>query len=447
MLRKFINGRQFSFEPSSGEVEVRVPTPKELFHVGTIVDTAIVIPPTTGLTYRLYYLSEQLAAAGHKQTWFIANRNHHDLESIQKLVTNSIRIHLLPLERFYNVEYMSQLLLQEGIDIMQFELSETGLKLGLPLRERTGIPLVQEVHDVEAELRASLGRDDEVDAAHFIQYVAGTIADAVVSMTPHDREALINTVGIDTHKLFLAPNGVSTGSATMALTKIPHRLVMLGNMFYPPNQEGLLYTVVEILPKVREVFPDAVMRVVGMVPDDVREQLSGPSVEFTGAIEDMEAFKAELQSAAIGLCILFSGSGMKVKILDYSLAALPIVTTPSGMSGYEMNQHLTAVAPDAAAIVEAIVALLKDSERRKQLGTANCEFVVREFGWQTIAKTMEAAYQYAHQVGDRKTEAQSRTPIPLPFWFTEKRHETVTDSKHYVIDTAVTVAEDHENSP
>ena len=65
---------------------------------------------------------------------------------------------------------------------------------------------------------------------------------------------------------------------------------------------------------------------------------------------------------------------------------------------------------DARAIADAVLALLRDPERARQMGVAGRERVQREFSWPAVAKRTEAAYLAAVSVRDgRRAPAVARS--------------------------------------
>jgi len=65
--------------------------------LGIIIDTALIIPPNTGVTYRLYYLSKATVKQGMSVKLFICNRNIYTAADLKKLFDNSgIEFHLIP---------------------------------------------------------------------------------------------------------------------------------------------------------------------------------------------------------------------------------------------------------------------------------------------------------------------------------------------------------------
>ncbi|MDD4409751.1 MAG: glycosyltransferase family 4 protein [Candidatus Pacebacteria bacterium] len=433
MISKKINNKVFSFDCNDIITEKVISGNRYRYKIGIIIDSPVLIPPTTGVTYRLYYLSKALSELGYEQVWFIGNRNHQNMESINSLKNDHIKIHLIPPESIYDCKYLSELIKSERIDIIQFEISETLLAIAPNLKKLVNLPIILEAHDIEASLRKSLNMVDEVELMNFIQFTACSLADAVVSMTPNDYASLVNDISVPKHKIFLAPNGVNIDTQEhFTLDKKSTTLIFLGNMYYFPNQQGLIYTIEKVLPIVWEKTPNTILKVVGLVPDNIREKYENDHILFTGEVNDYDEFKRHLRSGIAGLCILFSGSGMKVKILDYCANGLPVILTETGLSGYEKNESFILVNDDASSIAQAIINILNNKERALSLGVQNRKFIMNNFSWDSICKKLIEAYDsvynsYSHVKGEREIK------LPKPLLFKEGRDEEISKKMHIVI--------------
>lgn len=400
------------------------------YRIAIIIDTAIAIPPTTGVTYRLYYLSLEMIKRGHEILWILGNRNFKSEKNLEELSGTKIRTHLLPNRLFYDAEYVAQILIEEKVDLVQYEIAQTFVSLGAQIRHLTKLPTLLELHDVEATIHNLLGEDEEVPLSKFIQYIAGESADAIVSMTPMDYKTLIDDLGIQKDKMFLAPNGVNVGEFDeIIVDRSENTLLFLGNLFYPPNQKGFIYAADELLPELSK-NRSVTLKSIGMVPGSLKEKYKNHrNIEFMGEIKDKAEFISELKSSTIGLCTVFAGSGMKVKILDYSMAGLPVVSTKIGISGYE-NVDSIIVQDDKEKIVAEILKILEDKIYAERLGTANKERVSALYGWPSVAEKIESALALADNFNMKKMREEKFKPL----WLEEGRHEEKVLDSHYVID-------------
>lgn len=124
--------------------------------LGIIIDTALYIPPITGVTYRLYYLSKKLADIFNVKI-FVCNRMIENQSDAKNLFDCSpVEFHVIPENIFYDVKKMHGLIKRECIDILQFEDSVSVIRY-YKIARTLGIPICLEMHDVESTLKDNLG--------------------------------------------------------------------------------------------------------------------------------------------------------------------------------------------------------------------------------------------------------------------------------------------------
>ncbi|MEK7608039.1 MAG: glycosyltransferase family 4 protein [Patescibacteria group bacterium] len=429
MIKRVVDNKLFRSEDGRVYSTLRRERVGKKYRVAIIIDTAITIPPTTGVTYRLYYLSKELAKRGHKIVWVLGNRNFRAEDDLKELCAAGLTVHVLPPRLFYNAAYVSGILTKEMIEIVQYEITQTFVSLGLKIRQKTGLPVLLELHDVEATLMKTLGKKERSPLMAFLQHAAGEYADAVVTMTPLDYATLTESIGIQKEKVLLVPNGVSkSGADDVRVRKTGDAILFLGNLFYPPNQRGFVYVADELLPELNK-RRRVVLKSIGMIPEGLRKKYRGRAdIEILGEIKEKRLFRKEVRSASVGLCTVFAGSGMKTKVLDYCLAGLPVVATTIGASGYE-NVHGVIVRDEKMAIVNEIEKLLGNKKLAERIGRANKKDVIGLYGWPGIAKKFETALALA----DNFTAQNFREETFRPLWLEEGRHAVNVLDCHFSI--------------
>ncbi|MDW8270569.1 MAG: glycosyltransferase family 4 protein, partial [Anaerolineae bacterium] len=168
-------------------------------------------------------------------------------------------------------------------------------------------------------------------------------------------------------------------------------ILHLGTMFWPPNVAGVLWFAREVLPRVWERLPTARFVVVGKNPPAAVQALSADSrVLITGYVPDPRPY---LETADVFIVPLFSGSGMRVKILDAWLWGLPIVSTPIGAEGIEVRDgENILIAADAAAFADAVVRVLTDATLNRRLRTEGRRWVEARYDWRLVYRQVDAVY-------------------------------------------------------
>jgi glycosyltransferase involved in cell wall biosynthesis len=407
--------------------------PKDV-SIGIILDTAFTIPPKTGVCYRLYYLSRELMKNRIKVKLFLCNRNYRNDEEVKALSGEKhLEIHLIPEKIFYNPKSLLNILKSSKINAIQFEDSETAISLGLYLKDKLNIPLFLELHDDETALKRSIGgyRNSDIKLTNFVHYASGEIADLVVAMTERDMRSFIE-IGISAAKLTLAPNGIDPTLFPYYGPNIKERnIIFIGNMFYPPNRQAAEIILKNILPKLKSYNFQATF--IGMAPEElVNKYAKNPNVNFTGFINDINR---ELKRATLALCPVTAGSGMKVKILNFAAAGLPIISTTIGANGYEKLGSII-LEDNFNKYHQIIQRLIREPNWAEKAGKQNRKDVIRYFSWNKVAKELSSKYR-AYMAGYKYSSTMNgdvlAIDIPRPFWLAEKRVETNKNHNYYLI--------------
>jgi len=89
-----------------------------------------------------------------------------------------------------------------------------------------------------------------------------------------------------------------------------------------------------------------------------------------------------------------------VKLLDLLSAGVPVVASKVGQNAEYIRHRQTGVLVppnDAAAMAQAVVAILSSSQAQQFLGQSAVQDVHHRFGWHTLAATVEQAYRQAQK--------------------------------------------------
>jgi glycosyltransferase involved in cell wall biosynthesis len=168
-------------------------------------------------------------------------------------------------------------------------------------------------------------------------------------------------------------------------------ILHLGTMFWPPNVAGVLWFVREALPLVWREIPEARFVIVGKNPPAEVQALAADSrIVVTGYVADPLPY---LEAADVSVVPLFSGGGMRVKILDAWLRGLPIVSTPLGAEGIEVRDgENILLAADAPTFAAAVLRLLTDRDLNTHLRAAGRAWVEQTYSWQTVYRQVDQVY-------------------------------------------------------
>jgi polysaccharide biosynthesis protein PslH len=185
------------------------------------------------------------------------------------------------------------------------------------------------------------------------------------------------------------PLGVEIPPEPLGASGTEASLLFTGSFEHPPNVDALRRIVERVLPTVRAQLPGAQLTVVGAgAPRDLVER---PGVTATGDVESVEPY---LRDAAVVLGPVWSGGGMRVKVLEALAAGKAVATTRLGADGLDLTPgEQAAVADDEEALAREVVKLLDDPDGRQRLGAAGRAYVAERFAWERIAPRYDAVYE------------------------------------------------------
>lgn len=172
----------------------------------------------------------------------------------------------------------------------------------------------------------------------------------------------------------------------------PATLLFFGNLGYFHNVEPTRFLAQEVMPLVRRELPDARLRIAGARPTKAVLALAGlPGVDVAGPVDDMVA---ELHQVAAAVLPIFTGSGIKMKVLESFAAGTPVVTNAlgaDGVAGAEAGTHYLA-GESAAALATACVTLLRDQKQSLALATAGRALIEARYTWAAQIDRLLALY-------------------------------------------------------
>lgn len=186
-------------------------------------------------------------------------------------------------------------------------------------------------------------------------------------------------------------NGVDTGYFTPppAPARDPYQMVFVGNLGYAPNVDAAHLLATEVLPRVRAVFPNAALDLVGTNPSAAVQALAAPGVTVTGWVDDVRPYLAR---AGVFVAPLVLGAGIKNKILEALAAGVPVAGTPEALSGIAAHDQQHARIARVDALADAVIALMRDPAGAAAMAGRGRDLVVREYSWHAAIGHYEALY-------------------------------------------------------
>jgi sugar transferase (PEP-CTERM/EpsH1 system associated) len=217
-------------------------------------------------------------------------------------------------------------------------------------------------------------------------------ADHVLAVSQTDRDFFAGMV--PRSKLTVIPTGVDIDYFQPLENEIENTVVFTGSMDWLPNEDGIIYFIQEILPKIRQQMPNVKLDVVGRKPSQRLQALAGEHpnyVHLTGWVDDIRPY---LGRSAVCVVPLRIGSGTRLKIFEAMAMAKAVVSTTIGAEGLPVRHGtdlLLADTPDEFA--QSVVQLLRDGASRRKLGQAARELVESKYSWASVARDFASALE------------------------------------------------------
>ena len=161
-------------------------------------------------------------------------------------------------------------------------------------------------------------------------------------------------------------------------------IVFVGKMNYEPNVVAVTYFAGHIFPKLLLHYPGLRFVIVGTHPDArVMELAKKNGVEVTGYVDSIEPY---YQRATIVVAPMLTGAGIQNKIIQAMSYGCCVVTTSIGAEGLDIRRGEIAVVDGEDNMVDMLLSLLGDRDKRREMGRLAREYVVNNLSGKVIGE-------------------------------------------------------------
>lgn len=194
-----------------------------------------------------------------------------------------------------------------------------------------------------------------------------------------------------TKPLLVVPCGVEPAPASERQTD-PHRCYFIGSMQYRPNQGAVRWLAEEVWPRVTARAPQARLTIAGSAfPAPLRAQLTARGIEVAADVPDLAAFAAPFRTM---LAPLFSGSGMRIKVLEAMAQGKAVIATPLGAGGIDVTPgENILLADDPDAFAEHVIRCMENDALAQRIGAAARTLATTRYDSNAIARRLFTFYE------------------------------------------------------
>lgn len=309
------------------------------------------------------------------------------------------------ISRFISREFertLIELLKSQKFDIIQLETLYLAPYLSV-IREHSDAMISMRAHNVEHEIWERItSKSGFLPKKWYLKYLTTKLKkfemgalneyDFLVAISDRDLNkfkqlgyqngAIASPVGIDLNQYKL--------SSAYHNQKVS--LFFIGSLDWMPNWDGLNWFLEEVWPEASQISNELEFHIAGRNTPHALNQKANGQLHVHGEVSDAHMF---IDSHQIMIVPLFSGSGMRVKILEGMALGKTIITTSLGLEGiHARDGHEVIIADDAQAFIQAIKQCLTHPDHLIRIGQNARKFVKEQFDSIEIAEKLLDAYKY-----------------------------------------------------
>ncbi len=228
-----------------------------------------------------------------------------------------------------------------------------------------------------------------LDIAYLYRIKRKFIKDDITIMAATEKDALYIQKITRKSSVCAIPNGINIvkidyDGADLFNRWKSDKILFCGSLDYEPNIRSIRYVMQELWQPLKELCPEAKFEIVGRNPDLAL-------LNFLTKYKDVNVYKdvpdifQYYKSAKLILAPMFSGGGIKNKILDALSTATPIVTNSEGAIGIELESGIHGFIKEGKAdLMSATETILKAKIESYRTWVLNCFSLSQKYSWGKI---------------------------------------------------------------
>jgi GT2 family glycosyltransferase/glycosyltransferase involved in cell wall biosynthesis/2-polyprenyl-3-methyl-5-hydroxy-6-metoxy-1,4-benzoquinol methylase len=168
-------------------------------------------------------------------------------------------------------------------------------------------------------------------------------------------------------------------------------IIFVGNFRHGPNVGAMTWFLDRVWPRIRALYRDARLYIVGGNPPPSLQQAHGrEGIVVTGWVEDVRPY---LQRSVVFVAPVFEGVGLRGKVLEAWAMRKPVVGTRLSFEALNARDGATCfIADDPEQFASRTCELLRHPELANKMGEAARELVVNSFSWDAFGDMYDKVY-------------------------------------------------------
>jgi glycosyltransferase involved in cell wall biosynthesis len=277
------------------------------------------------------------------------------IDALKNLLFSEESYHVV---RFISKDFeqmLENLCKEKQFDVVVFESIFMAPYLKI-IRENTNAKCVLRAHNVEFEIWQSLAAiENNSIKKYYLNILSNRLKkyelaqlnlfDGLSCVTESDAKCF-ESYGY-TKSWHIAPTGMDISRLAPDYSQIePNSILHLGSMDWMPNQEAVKWFIKEVWPSLKTKHPEIKFYIAGRNMPKEFFNFSGNGIDVLGEVDD--AIQLML-SKSIMIVPLFSGSGIRVKILEGLALGKCLVSTEMSFTGISVQPDLNLFQAETAS--------------------------------------------------------------------------------------------------
>ena len=382
-------------------------------------------PPSEGGPMAMNSVIMGLVEAGHnvKVMAFNSNKYHVNIDEIPEDYREKTRIEFIDInlkikvfeafknlfsndsyhvQRFISEPFKNRLievLKEEKFDIVQLEMIYMAPYIDV-IREHSDAKIVMRMHNVEHKIWERIAKKTVFFAKRwYINHLARTLrtyemgildkVDGIAAITITDAAYFRRVTATPVIDL---PFGVDIDKFNPVFeVEDKPTFYHIGSMNWMPNEEGIKWFLSNVWGDVLKREPEAKLYLAGRnMPKWLLKKNHKKNIEVVGEVPDAHEF---VNQHNVAIVPLFSGSGMRIKIIESMALGKTAITTLVGAEGIQYSEFDNIIIADnEPKMVENICRLFKHPEEAEAIGLNARRLVEEVYDNKKIIKRLEIFY-------------------------------------------------------
>ena len=258
------------------------------------------------------------------------------------------------------------------------------------------IPAVWDNHGNIKDFGTAVGKSNTfVRLNLMMEKMIVSMASKILVVSEKDR-IVYSKLGFDTSKFFVVP----TCADLSRLTSVPKRdareklgiaddkkiILFFGSLNYYPNEDAFRYLINDMVPKLKEISPDADLYVAG----SGSLENTGDAV-MLGYVDDISLW---ISAADVCVAPLWKGVGILTKVIDILSLGCPAVVSSLAVDGIpELEDGKNCLIGTKDNFHDKVAEILHDPDFGKRLGNEGRKLVAEKYSWDSVAPALKSSLE------------------------------------------------------